>query len=107
MNPDEAVLRNETQNPTHVTPHIAQLAQGLFLEQLQVIGPRSAALSRAEQNDLNLRQRISRNELEEFVRQSARSHRKVVLGNRDRRIGRSVYVRSIEIDKKLYQVRRN
>ena len=39
-NPDIAVLRPENQRPTHVTPHIAALAAGLFREQLVVLGRR-------------------------------------------------------------------
>ena len=35
---DLAVLRPENQNPTHVTPFIDSLAQGLFYERLQVVG---------------------------------------------------------------------
>lgn len=37
-NPDLAVLRPENQHQTHVTPHIAALAAGLFREQLVVLG---------------------------------------------------------------------
>ncbi|KAI0778984.1 S-adenosyl-L-methionine-dependent methyltransferase [Trametes elegans] len=36
---DLAVLRPENQNPTHVTPHIDNIAQGLFEEHIQVVGP--------------------------------------------------------------------
>ncbi|KAF8167566.1 hypothetical protein B0H34DRAFT_792278 [Crassisporium funariophilum] len=38
-NPDLAVLKAENQNPTHVTPRIAALAQGLVNEELVVVGP--------------------------------------------------------------------
>ncbi|KAF8899291.1 S-adenosyl-L-methionine-dependent methyltransferase [Infundibulicybe gibba] len=38
-NPDLAVLKPENQNPTHVTPRIAALAQGLIRENLVVVGP--------------------------------------------------------------------
>jgi len=38
-NPDLAILRQENQNPTHVTPLIASLARGFVNEQLVVIGP--------------------------------------------------------------------
>lgn len=38
-NPDLAVLKPENQTPTHVTPSIAALAQGLVTEQLTVLGP--------------------------------------------------------------------
>lgn len=38
-NPDLAVLRQENQNSTHVTPLIASLARGFVNEELVVIGP--------------------------------------------------------------------
>ncbi|KAJ3571618.1 hypothetical protein NP233_g3648 [Leucocoprinus birnbaumii] len=38
-NPDLAVLKQENQNPTHVTPLIASLARGFINEELIVIGP--------------------------------------------------------------------
>lgn len=38
-NPDLAVLKSENQMPTHITPTIASLAQGLVTEQLIVLGP--------------------------------------------------------------------
>jgi len=38
-NPDLAVLKQENQNPTHVTPLIASLARGFVNEELIVIGP--------------------------------------------------------------------
>ncbi len=38
-NIDLAVLKDENQNSTHVTPRIAKLAQGLFREEIEVIGP--------------------------------------------------------------------
>lgn len=38
-NPDLAVLKQENQNPTHVTPLIASLARGFINEELVVIGP--------------------------------------------------------------------
>ncbi|KAH9013666.1 S-adenosyl-L-methionine-dependent methyltransferase [Lactarius hengduanensis] len=42
-NLDLAVLRPENQRPTHVTPRIAELATGLFREQLVVLGKSGAA----------------------------------------------------------------
>ena len=33
------MLKDENQNPTHVTPRIAKLANGLFREEIEVIGP--------------------------------------------------------------------
>ncbi|KAH8997167.1 S-adenosyl-L-methionine-dependent methyltransferase [Lactarius hatsudake] len=42
-NLDLAVLRPENQRPTHVTPRIAELAAGLFREQLVVLGRRPSA----------------------------------------------------------------
>jgi hypothetical protein len=42
-NLDIAVLRPENQHPTHVTPRIAELATGLFREQLVVLGRRLPA----------------------------------------------------------------
>ncbi|KAF8262785.1 S-adenosyl-L-methionine-dependent methyltransferase [Lactarius quietus] len=44
-NLDLAVLRPENQRPTHVTPRIAELAAGLFREQLIVLGRRSSAVT--------------------------------------------------------------
>jgi len=38
-NPDLQVLKPENQTPTHVTPLIASLAQGLVYEDLVVVGP--------------------------------------------------------------------
>ena len=38
-NPDLQVLKSENQTPTHVTPLIASLAQGLVQEDLVVVGP--------------------------------------------------------------------
>lgn len=65
-NPDLAVLKAENQNPTRVTPRIAKLAQGLFREELMVVGGAPPPVNKAEEeNDrkkmfVRLRRLISR-----------------------------------------------
>ncbi|KIM47705.1 hypothetical protein M413DRAFT_15837 [Hebeloma cylindrosporum] len=48
-NPDLAVLKAENQNPTRVTPRIAKLAQGLFREELMVVGGAPPPVNKAEE----------------------------------------------------------
>lgn len=45
-NIDLSLLRQENQNPTHVTSHIANLAYGLFREQMIVVGQRTREVGR-------------------------------------------------------------
>jgi len=50
-NPDLAVLKAENQNPTRVTPRIAKLAQGLFREELMVVGGAPPPVNKAEEEN--------------------------------------------------------
>jgi DNA (cytosine-5)-methyltransferase 1 len=65
-NPDLAVLKAENQNPTRVTPRIAKLAQGLFREELMVVGGAPPPVNKAEEETdrkkmfVRLRRLISR-----------------------------------------------
>ncbi|EGO05372.1 hypothetical protein SERLA73DRAFT_68986 [Serpula lacrymans var. lacrymans S7.3] len=89
-NLDLAVLRTENQNPTHVTPLIAQMATGYFKEHLIVIGPRPKPLSEAPTYDPLLRMR-------RFIERAAVEERPVHIQPEQRLKPRSRWLRCVQI----------
>lgn len=102
-NPDLAVLKPENQTPTHVTPSIALLAQGLVTEQLIVLGPppppppKKGALAAQEE--------AAHKRLCHLIT-AAKVRRKSVNVKRSDRYGpQSRYLKAIEINHETYRVR--
>jgi DNA (cytosine-5)-methyltransferase 1 len=102
-NLDLAVLRAESQNPTHVTPLIATLASGFFNEQLVVIGPPPRRPNRAL---MEQRQKLVSRQLRQFVYNTHKPLRKVGLEfHKTQRLKRgSLFYKSVDIDHHRYTV---
>lgn len=66
-NIDVSLLRQENQNPTHVTSHIANLASGLFREQMMVVGRRTHGVGKEV---LTRRESVQFNSMKKYQRQT-------------------------------------
>ncbi|KAK0208944.1 S-adenosyl-L-methionine-dependent methyltransferase [Desarmillaria ectypa] len=92
---DTAVLQPKNQTPTHVTPAIATLAEGLFRGDLQVLGapplPVDEEKKRQEQQE-------NHNALEILVRRANRRHKKTDWRRDQRLSSSSRYLKSVLID---------
>lgn len=66
-NIDVSLLRQENQNPTHVTSHIANLASGLFREQMFVVGKR---IDKVRKEVLKKRESAQLNNMKKYQRQA-------------------------------------
>jgi len=101
-NLDLAVLKAENQNTTHVTPRISELAEGLFRERIEVIGPRPAPINKtqafAEKKRTLLR-------LQELCDNAKRVKKKIDYRKTDR-IGRELdkFYKAVKIDGCDYSV---
>ncbi|KAF5385343.1 hypothetical protein D9615_001032 [Tricholomella constricta] len=100
-NLDLAVMKKENQNPTHVTPRIAALAQGLVYEDLVVVGgrppPEDKALKEAQKAAAH--KRLCRLVLK------AKQTKKRVGHHRAHYIGTGArYLKAVEIDEVLYKI---
>jgi DNA (cytosine-5)-methyltransferase 1 len=102
-NLDLAVLRLDTQNPTHVTPLIASLAKGYFRESFRVIGPPPCKPDRLalEQKERQIHDRVRM-----LVEKASKSAHHVALEfHPTERIRRDLwFYRSVEIDGVRYAV---
>lgn len=100
-NVDIAVLRQENQNQTHVTPFIGQLAYNLFPERLEVVGPPP----RPTDKELQRRQRMQRRtRLLRLLMASGRvGQKKIIYPIRERL--RQQYWKCVYIDDVKYSVR--
>ncbi|SJL06388.1 uncharacterized protein ARMOST_09724 [Armillaria ostoyae] len=92
---DTTVLKPENQTPTHVTPAIATLAEGLFREDLQVLGapplPVDEEKKRQEQQE-------NRNTLEIFIGRANRPNKKTDWRRDQRLSSSSRYLKSVLVD---------
>jgi DNA (cytosine-5)-methyltransferase 1 len=102
-NPDLAVLKAENQNPTHVTPTIATLAQGLVRETLVVVGPRPVLPNKTQ---LEIQKKQAHTRLCNFVLKAKRPDKKVNFKIVDRIARGSRYLSMVEVDGDIYRVRR-
>lgn len=100
-NPDLAVLQVENQNPTHVTPLIASLAQGHVQEKLVVIGPPPKKVDEVEV------ERQKRRDLETLwglIQRVKSGLLDVDWKKEDRVNARSNFLRKIWVSNVIYQV---
>jgi DNA (cytosine-5)-methyltransferase 1 len=99
---DLAVLKPENQTPTHVTPLIAKLAQGLVKEELVVIGPPPPPVDK----DVLTAEAAHQHLKELIITAKGRPTRPRVEINKKRDFwGRgSRFLRSVEINGDLYKV---
>ncbi len=92
---DTTVLKPENQTPTHVTPAIATLAEGLFREDLQVLGapplPVDEEKKRQEQQE-------NRDTLEIFIGRANRSNKRTDWRRDQRLSSSSRYLKSVLVD---------
>jgi DNA (cytosine-5)-methyltransferase 1 len=99
-NLDLQVLKPENQNPTHVTPLVASLAQGLVQEDLVVLGPppppQNKALLETQKNAAHMR-------LCKLVEKAKQKNK--YLGEKVQLARKSRFLRSVEIAHEKYTVR--
>ncbi|KAK0233815.1 S-adenosyl-L-methionine-dependent methyltransferase [Armillaria fumosa] len=92
---DTIVLKPENQTPTHVTPAIATLAEGLLHEDLQVLGapplPVDEERKRREQQE-------NRNTLQIFIERANRPNKKTDWRRDQRLSSSSRYLKSVLVD---------
>lgn len=101
-NPDLAVLKLENQNPTHVTPLIASIAQGFVQEDLVVVGPPPPLLNKAL---IEAQKKKAYARLCAFIKQAQKPN-KYVDYRREYRVKQasSTYLKAVEIDREIYRV---
>jgi hypothetical protein len=100
-NPDLAVLKTENQNPTHVTPCIATLAQGLVREELVVVGPPPLARNK------DLLQTENQRAYDHLCRLIVKAKKKIKdidYKKEDRVSVHSEFYRAVEVEKEIYRV---
>ncbi|RDB29208.1 DNA (cytosine-5)-methyltransferase 3 [Hypsizygus marmoreus] len=105
-NIDLAVLKAENQTPTHVTPLIASLAQGLVFEELVVVGVRPPAPNKAALEEQKQRQHERLCALiKEAVRVERMGKRRVVDIRREDYVDRKRrFATEVKIDGRVYKI---
>jgi DNA (cytosine-5)-methyltransferase 1 len=100
-NIDLAVLKAENQNTTHVTPRIAKLAQGLFREEIEVIGPPPPPINKVQMESERKRQYLT---LKALYGQAKKARKRVDYKKEDRiSLGDDMY-KSVQVDGVVYNV---
>lgn len=100
-NLDLAVLKVENQNPTHVTPLIAALAEGLIQEELVVVGPRPTPPAKAV---IDAQKERARARLGALIAKARKSKKYVDYKKVDRLQPRSPFVKAVTVDGETYRV---
>ncbi|KAF8644239.1 hypothetical protein AX16_008594 [Volvariella volvacea WC 439] len=98
-NPDLAVLKAENQNPTHVTPIVAQLAQGFVREELVVVGPKPAIPNKVAMEQHKER---ARRFLQACIRR-AKKRVEIDYDKKDRLRPGSAYIKQITVDGEVFK----
>jgi len=101
-NIDLAVLKAENQNTTHVTPRIAKLAQGLFREEIEVVGPPPPPINKAQVESEKKRQYLT---LKALYGQAKKARKKVDYKKEDRISVRDDMYKAAQVDGVVYNVR--
>jgi DNA (cytosine-5)-methyltransferase 1 len=100
-NPDLAVLKTENQNPTHVTPRIAALAEGFVREELVVVGPppvRNKDLLQLEKKEK------AHDHLCRLIAKAKKEIKDIDYKKEDRVSVHSEFYKAVEVDKEIYRV---
>jgi DNA (cytosine-5)-methyltransferase 1 len=100
-NVDLAVLKAENQNTTHVTPRIAKLAQGLFREEIEVVGPPPPPINKAQVENEKKRQYLT---LKALYGQAKKARKKVDYKKEDRISVSNDTYKSVQVDGVVYNV---
>ena len=101
-NMDLAVMKPENQNSTHVTPKIANLAFGLFREEVEVIGPPPLPVNKALMEG---EKRRAYENLKKLYAQAKKTRKHVDYKKDDRiSVGEDMY-KAVQIDGVVYNVR--
>ena len=100
-NLDLAVLKAENQNPTHVTPRIAALAQGLVREELVVVGPPPPARNK---DLLQIENKRAYDHLCQLIVKAKKKVKDIDYKKGDRAAVHSEFYRAVEVEKEIYQV---
>ena len=100
-NIDLAVLKAENQNATHVTPRIAKLAQGLFREDIEVLGPPPPPINKLQLENEKRRQFII---LKALYGQAKKIKKKVDYKKDDRISVSDDLYKAVEVDGVIYNV---
>jgi DNA (cytosine-5)-methyltransferase 1 len=100
-NPDLAVLKAENQNPTHVTPRIAALAQGLVREELVVVGPPPPARNK---DLLNIEKKKAYDHLCRLIAKAKKEIKDIDYQKKDRVSVHSEFYKAVEVEKEIYRV---
>lgn len=103
-NPDLAVLKAENQNPTRVTPRIAKLAQGLFREELMVVGGVPPPVNKAEEEN-NRKKMFAR--LRRLISRTLKDKKKINHSKDDRISVMADLYAAVDIEGTIYRVRFN
>ena len=101
-NPDLAVLKAENQNPTRVTPRIAKLAQGLFREELMVVGGAPPPVNKAEEEN-DMRKMLVR--LRRLISRTLKNKKKINYTKDDRISVMADLYAAVDIEGTTYRVR--
>ena len=100
-NIDLAVLKAENQNATHVTPRIGKLAQGLFREDVEVVGPPPPPINKAQVEKERKTQYLT---LKALYGQAKKARKKVDYKKDDRiSVGDDIY-KAVQVDGVVYNV---
>ena len=100
-NLDLAVLKVENQNPTHVTPRIAALADGLVRETLEVVGPRAPT---RKQDLLQLEKKKAYDYLCRLIAKAKKEIKDIDYKKEDRVSVHSEFYKAVEVEKEVYRV---
>jgi len=100
-NPDLAVLKAENQNPTHVTPRIAALAEGLVREKLIVIGP---SPSMRNKDLLQIEKKRAYDHLCRLIAKAQKRNKDVDYRKEDKVSVHSEFYKAVEVEKEIYRV---
>ena len=100
-NPDLAVLKAENQNPTHVTPRIAALAQGLVREELVVVGPPPPPRNK---DLLQIENKKAYEHLCRLIVKAKKEIKDIDYKKEDRVSVHSEFYRAVEVEKEIYRV---
>ena len=100
-NIDLAVLKAENQNATHVTPRIAKLAQGLFREDIEVVGPPPPPINRAQ---VEIEKKRQNSTLKALYDQAKKAKKKINYNKDDRISVRDDMYKAVQVDGVVYNV---
>lgn len=100
-NLDLAVLKAENQNPTHVTPRIAALAEGLVREELVVVGPPPPV---RKKELVQIEQKKAYDHLCRLIVKAKKEKKDVDYRKEDRVSVHSEFYKAVEVEKETYRV---